>query len=63
MLVRLRWFLYGMLVTLAAVTYMASQVRRARERLTPRNLARSGAGGLADWLDATADRIAPPAAS
>ena len=60
MLVRLRWFIVGVVSSLAGVAYVAGQVRRARERLTPTNLAREGAGIVADALDRTADRMAPP---
>ncbi len=59
MLVRLRWFLLGALSSAGALGWLAVQVKRARERLTPANLARRGARGFADVLDALAERVAP----
>jgi hypothetical protein len=61
MLLRFRWFLIGAATSLGAAAYVASQVRRARQRLTPGNLAREGAHGVASLIDRAADRIAPVA--
>jgi hypothetical protein len=44
---------------MGALGWLAVQVKRARERLTPANLARQGARGFADALDALAERVAP----
>ena len=60
MLIRLRWFLLGVLSSVGALGWLAVQVKRARERLTPGNLARQGARGFADVLDTIAERVAPP---
>ena len=59
MFVRIRWFVIGAATSLGAAAYVANQLRRARERLTPRNLARGGARGVADMIDRAADRVAP----
>ena len=58
-LVRLRWFFLGVLSSLGALGWLAVQVRKARERLTPANLARRGARGVADTLEVIAERVAP----
>jgi hypothetical protein len=59
MLVRVRWFVLGALSSMGAMAFVAAQVKKARERLTPANLARGGARSLASLLDAAADRVAP----
>jgi hypothetical protein len=59
MLVRLRWFLLGALTSAGALGWLAVQVKRARERLTPANLARRGARRVADGVDALAEWVAP----
>ncbi|MDJ0961681.1 MAG: hypothetical protein QNJ88_13565 [Acidimicrobiia bacterium] len=59
MLLRIRWFVVGFLTATAAAAYVIDQVRRAREKLTPENLTRSGARGVAALIDAAAERIAP----
>ena len=59
MLLRIRWFLLGALSSLGTIAYLAVQVRRARERLSPSALARSGSRTVTTILDRTADRIAP----
>jgi hypothetical protein len=59
MLVRIRWFLLGALSAAGGAVYLADQLRRAREAVTPANLARGGARSLAAAIDAAADRIAP----
>ena len=59
MLLRIRWFLAGFVAASAGAVYVIDQLRRARERLTPENLTRSGVRGVATLIDAAADRIAP----
>lgn len=61
MLVRIRWFVIGAATSLGAAAYVANQLRRARERLTPRNLAKGGARSVADLIDRAADRVSPSA--
>lgn len=56
---RIRWFIVGALASLGVVGYLAAQVRKARERLTPRNLARRGLSGVADLLDTASDAVRP----
>lgn len=57
MLLRIRWFIMGALASLGVFGYLAKQLRKARERITPRNLARRGMRGVADVLDEAADRV------
>jgi hypothetical protein len=57
MLLRIRWFIMGALASLGIIGYLAKQVRMARERMTPANIARSGMRGVADILDNTAARM------
>ncbi len=59
MLLRIRWFIMGAGASLRVVAYLASQVRKARERMTPRNLANSGMRGVADLIDSAADAVRP----
>lgn len=59
MLLRIRWFAIGVVSSLGAVTYLAAQVKKARQRLSPQNVAKVGASGLAGLLDTVADRISP----
>lgn len=59
MLLRIRWFVLGVVAAGAGVAYVVDQLRRARERLTPENLARGGARGVASLIEAAAERIAP----
>lgn len=59
MLLRIRWFILGAAASLGVVGYLANQLRKARERLTPRNLANSGMRGVADLLDTAADAVQP----
>lgn len=63
MLVRIRWFLVGAVSSLGVIAYLASQIRRAREKLTPRNVARAGMQTVADALDTAARRIEAPTRS
>jgi hypothetical protein len=57
MLLRIRWFIMGVLTSLGAIGYLVNQLRKARERITARNLARTGMRGVADWLDSAADTV------
>lgn len=59
MLLRLRWFIMGAVASVGVVTYLANQLRRARERLTPRNLANSGMRSVAEMLDSAAESVSP----
>jgi hypothetical protein len=59
MLLRIRWFFLGFAAASAGAVYVIDQLRRAREHLTPENLTRSGARGVATLIDAAAERIAP----
>lgn len=59
MFMRMRWFAVGVLSSVGVLAYLATQAKRARERLTVRALARSGGRGVASLLDRAADRIAP----
>ncbi len=59
MLLRIRWFILGAVASVGFVTYLANQLRRARERLTPRNLANTGLRSVAEVLDTAADAVAP----
>ena len=59
MLLRIRWFIVGAAASLGAVSYVASQVRRARQKLTPRNLANTGMRSVANLLDTAADAVNP----
>lgn len=56
-LLRIRWFIVGVVTSLGAAAYLTNQVRKARERITARNLARTGMRGVADWLDTAADAV------
>ena len=58
MLLRVRWFVLGAVTSVGVVAYLIKQVRRVHERVTPRNLARSGMRGVADLLDSAADAVA-----
>ncbi|MGA9594526.1 MAG: hypothetical protein WBV06_00095 [Acidimicrobiia bacterium] len=57
MLLRIRWFIMGSLASLGLVGYLIKQLRKARERITPGNVARSGMRGMADVLDNAAARM------
>lgn len=59
MFVRFRWFAIGMASAFGLLSYLAAQVRRAKQQMTPSNLARSGVRSVAGLLDTTADRIDP----
>ena len=59
MLLRIRWFVMGAVVTVGALGYIANELRRARERLTPRNIANTGMRGFARLLDGAATAVRP----
>ena len=59
MFVRIRWFVLGALSAFGVVSYLAAQVKRARQQLTPANLVRRGGSSVADALETTADRLDP----
>ena len=59
MLLRIRWFVMGVLASLGLVSYLMNQVRRARERLTARSLTNTGLRGVARLLDSAADGLQP----
>jgi hypothetical protein len=59
MLLRIRWFIMGVLASVGLVSYLAAQLRKARERLTPKNLTNSGLRGVARLFDTAADAVQP----
>ncbi len=59
MFVRIRWFLLGAVSAFGLLSYLATQLKRAREQLTPGNIVRKGGRSVAGVLDTTADRIDP----
>jgi hypothetical protein len=59
MLLRMRWFIMGVLASVGAVSYLAAQLRKARERFTPRNLANSAMRSVARLFDTAADAVQP----
>lgn len=59
MFTRIRWFILGAATATGVLGYLASQARKARERLTPRNLANSGLRKFASALDNAADAVQP----
>ncbi|MEA2002469.1 MAG: hypothetical protein U9N84_11400 [Actinomycetota bacterium] len=59
MLLRIRWFIMGAAASVGVVAYLASLLRKARERITPRNLANSGMRGVARLFDQAADAVEP----
>ncbi len=59
MLIRLRWFMIGVVATVATGAYIVNRVRQMREKLAPKSVARAGVHGVADLLDAAAKRIEP----
>lgn len=61
MVLRIRWFIMGALASIGLVSYAAAQLRKARERLTPRNLANSGMRSVARLFDTAADAVQPTA--
>ena len=59
MFVRIRWFIAGIVAAVGGMSFLASQLRKARQKLTPANLVIAGKRHAAYWIDAVADRIAP----
>ncbi len=59
MLLRIRWFILGAAAAFGAFTYIANELRKARERMTPRNLANSSMRSVAGLLDSAADAVQP----
>lgn len=59
MLVRIRWFVAGVAAALSGVGFLAAQVRKARQKLTPANMVTAGKHQAAAWLDTLAERLAP----
>lgn len=59
MFVRIRWFAAGAIATLGGMGYLAAQVKKARQKLTPANLLAAGKHQAAAWLDDVAERVAP----
>jgi hypothetical protein len=59
MLLRIRWFVLGIASSLGVAAYLAAQVKRARERLSAKAIARSGGRTVASLLDRAAARVSP----
>jgi predicted RND superfamily exporter protein len=59
MFVRLRWFVFGVLASFGFFAYLANQLRRMRDAITPFNLAKGIANVAADALDSAARRLSP----
>jgi len=59
MFVRIRWFAAGAVASIAGMSYLAAQVKKARQKLTPANLVAAGKQQAASWLNGFADRVAP----
>ncbi len=59
MFVRIRWFAAGAIATMGGMGYLAAQVKKARQKLTPANLLAAGKQQAASWLDGAADRVSP----
>ncbi|MDJ0954312.1 MAG: hypothetical protein QNJ81_11600 [Acidimicrobiia bacterium] len=59
MLLRIRWFIMGAAAAFGAFAYLANELRKARERMTPRNIANTGMRGVADLLDSAAEAVRP----
>lgn len=59
MFVRIRWFVAGVAAALSGVGFLAAQVKKARQKLTPANLVAAGKNQAAAWLDTVAERLAP----
>ena len=57
MFLRVRWFIMGAAASIGAFTYLTNEARKAKERMTPRNLANSGMRGVAKLLDTAADAV------
>jgi hypothetical protein len=61
MFLRIRWFIMGAIAAVGVFSYLANQLRKARERLTPRSVANSGLRGVGRVLDSAADAVQPRA--
>lgn len=59
MLLRARWFIMGAVASVSMGAYLANQVRKARLRMTPRNIATSAMRGVARLLDDAANSVQP----
>lgn len=59
MLLRIRWFVLGVLSTVGGGAYLLAKLRRVRARLSAANLRKVSAHSLADVLDAAGRAILP----
>ncbi|MDF1597651.1 MAG: hypothetical protein P1T08_16350 [Acidimicrobiia bacterium] len=59
MLRRTRWFSLGIAAGVGGSAWVVTRLRRARQRLTPANLARAAAGSVADLLEAGSRSLRP----
>lgn len=59
MFVRIRWFVGGALAAFGGIGYLATQVKKAREKLSPANMVAAGKHQAAVWLDSLAEKVAP----
>lgn len=57
MLVRIRWFIYGVAVALGAAVVVVSRARAMRERLDAQGVARVSAVIAADGIEAVGRRL------
>lgn len=60
MLLRIRWLAIGAALSVGAMSYLATQVKRAREKITAKAMIRSSGRTAASLLDRAANRISPP---
>jgi len=59
MLVRLRWFVLGFVTSVGALSYLATQVKRARQKINAEAMLRSSGRTAASLIDRAANRISP----
>ncbi len=59
MLLRIRWFLAGLITAVGGGAYLVTKLVRMRERLTPSNLRRAAVAAAADVLAWTGRVVAP----
>jgi hypothetical protein len=59
MLRRIRWFSLGLAAGVGGSAWIATKVRRARQAMTPANMGRAAARGLADALEAGSRALRP----
>ena len=59
MLLRIRWFIMGAVASVGAFGYIINELRKARERMTPRNLANAGVRSFGRALEAAGAAIRP----